>query len=112
MTLTIFFGPFSSSFPNIYSYCIKGIRRYFFAFSFSICLCTTVVVTMKCQNEARWISQKKSSACYHHVHSHGTSCRAVMFFSLIAITAPPTCSRCQEPMDLTSLEWDEVPLGS
>lgn len=56
-----FFGPFVSSFPSICSYCVRGIKRYFFACSFSICLCTTVGVTTysrKCQNEACWISQK------------------------------------------------------
>lgn len=56
-----FFGPFFSPFPNIYSYCTRGIKRYFFACSFSICLCAVVLTTysMKCQKEACWISQKK-----------------------------------------------------
>lgn len=105
----------SPFFPIILIYCIRGIGGYFFACSFSIHLCTTVVITiysMTCQDEECWISQKKSSASYNHVHRHGTGCRVGVFLSLTAITALPTCSFCQEPTDPTDLEWHEVRSGS
>lgn len=59
-----FFGPFFSPFPNIYSYCTRGIKRYFFACSFSICCAHHLFHEMSkwrfgCQMSKCWISQKK-----------------------------------------------------
>lgn len=101
--------------PQYLKFLCWGVRMYFFAHSFSMYLCTTVVITiysLKWQKETCCICQKMSCVPHSHVHSHGTRWRVVMAFSLIEITALPAFSCCQEPMDLTILkDFDKLWTG-